>query len=227
MRRTKLLVIPVALVVSGCFSLGRDTPLLRQYVLAGATADASDARPSDASGLVLGVRRLDLATYLASESIVVRRGSHGVFIDDFHRWGEDPERGINRAFASHLAATSPVRAVDVSPWPVRSRHDFLVQLHVSRFDGVLPDDSLATHGEAHLSATWELSRPQDGVVVARGHTDYRADGWRAGDYAGLVALLDGGLEQMAGDIVSCIARVGSSAPTVDASSAGDQSLLCR
>jgi uncharacterized protein len=224
MRRTMVLMIAVALALSACFSLGRDTPPLRQYVLAGASAVATDAAPPDPSGLTLGVRRLDLATYLTTESIVVRRGAHGMLTDDFNRWGEDPERGINRAFASHLAATAPVRAVDVSPWPVRSQHDYLVQLHVSRFEGVLPD-SLATVGEAHLRATWELSLPQNSRVVARGSTDYRADGWRAGDYAGLVGLLDRGLDSMAGDIVRCIARAGAADP-VDSSGAIVQALVC-
>jgi hypothetical protein len=80
----------------------------------------------------------------------------------------------------------------MAPWPVRSQHDFLVQLHVSRFEGVLPDSLATVMAKRTWRATWELSLPQDGRVVARGSTDYRADGWRAGDYAGLVGLLDAG-----------------------------------
>ena len=225
MRRSMVSVVFVTLAMSAC-SLSRDTPPLRQYVLAGASVPATDARAADASGLVLGVRRLDLATYLTSETIVVRQGDHGMLSDQYNRWGEDPVAGINRAFASHLAATAPVRAVDVAPWPVRSRHDYLVQLHVSRFDGVMPDESLAAHGGAHLQATWELSRPQDGIVVARGTTDYRADGWPVGDYAALVALLDGGLNSMAGDIVTCIGRLGSPDSQVGVAAGEEQPLAC-
>lgn len=223
MRKSMLSLIPVALAMSGC-SLSRDTPPLRQYVLAGASAVADEVR-SDPAGMTLGVRRLDLATYLTSESIVVRQGAHGMHSDQYNRWGEDPVAGINRAFASHLAATAQVRAVDVAPWPVRSQHDFLVQLHVSRFEGVL-EDSLAVHGGAHLLATWELSRPQDGRVVARGTTDYRADGWRAGDYVALIALLDGGLNSMARDIVTCMGRVGPPVSPAGASPAEENPLTC-
>jgi hypothetical protein len=39
-------------------------------------------------------------------------------------------------------------------------------------------------------ATWEIIRPLDGAVLARGVTDYRQRGWRVGDYAGLVCYVD-------------------------------------
>jgi hypothetical protein len=49
--------------------------------------------------LTLGLRRLDLTTYLATQSIVVRRGAHGMLMsDDFNRWGEDPESGHQPRF---------------------------------------------------------------------------------------------------------------------------------
>jgi uncharacterized lipoprotein YmbA len=226
MRTRTLSIIPIALVMSACFSLGRDTPTVRQYALGGTPAEATERIPPDPTGIMLGLRRLDLTPYLASQAIVVRRGAHQVLMSEYDRWAENPVAGINRAFAIHLAAAPPVRAVDMAPWPVRSRHDFVVQLHVSRFEGVMPEDSLAGHGEALLAATWELSRPQDGRVVARGSTQYRADGWLMGDYAALVALLDDGLKRRAGDIVRCMSRVGPTTPSVAVSAADEQPLQC-
>jgi uncharacterized lipoprotein YmbA len=187
-------------LLSGACSLGRDSPALQQYVLGRADVATPDAAP--ASGLMLGVRRLDLAAYLASPAIVVRRGAHEITTSDFHRWGEDPGAGINRAVARHLIAAGDVRGVDVAPWAARAQHDYLVQLHVTRFEGVLPQDVSATVGEAHVQATWEIIRPADGSVFARGSTDYREPGWRAGDYAGLVALLDAGLRMVARDVAA-------------------------
>jgi uncharacterized lipoprotein YmbA len=212
MRKKLIALIPVMLATSACFSLSRDTPPLEHYVLGGTPATAAGVLSPDPAGVTIGLRRLDLAPYLASPSIVVRRGAHQVLASEYHRWGEDPVAGINRAFAGYLAATRPVRAVDMAPWPVRSRHGFVVQLHVARFEGVAPEDPLAVEGEAHLLASWEMHRPQDGAVVARGGTDYRAGGWRVGDYAALVTLLDGGLDHMASDIVACMARTPVAAP---------------
>jgi uncharacterized lipoprotein YmbA len=224
MRKRFIVIVPAMLATSACFSLSRDTPPLEQYVLGSTPTSAAGALSPDPAGVTIGLRRLDLTPYLASPSIIVRRGAHQMIISEYHRWGEDPVAGINRAFAAHLAATIPVRAVDVAPWPVRSRHDFVVQLHVARFEGVAPEDPLAVEGEAHLLASWEMHRPQDGLVLARGGTDYRAGGWRVGDYAALVTLLDGGLNHMASDIVACMARLAAAA--APAASAVEQPLAC-
>ncbi|HSJ12787.1 MAG TPA: PqiC family protein [Longimicrobiales bacterium] len=210
MRRTTgkagVLVAVVALAIGGC-SLGRKTTPLEQYVL-GEARSVENPAPVDLRSLVIGMRRLDLAPYLATPAIAVRRESRIVH-SEYHRWGEDPREGINRAVARYLAAL-PVRAVDVAPWPAASRHDFLVQLHVSRFEGVATP---AGAGEAHLLSSWEIYREQDGTVLARGTTDYREPGWQIGDYAGLVMLLDRGLRTLVNDLASCLGTLAADPPT--------------
>jgi uncharacterized lipoprotein YmbA len=204
--RISTLGVTALLLVSlpGCFSLGRDSPPLEVYVIGGASSPEHAAPMPGVAGMAIGVRRLDLAPYLATPAIAVRRGTHGIVTSDFHRWGEDPGEGINRAVARHLAAVAPFRAVDVAPWPVRSRYDYLVQLRVTRFEGVAPAEPSATEGAVHVRATWEVIRQQDETVLARGLTEYREDGWSVGDYAALVALLDQGLAVLARDVASAI-----------------------
>ena len=63
-----------------------------------------------------------------------------------------------------------------------------------------------------MLATWEIIRPEDGAVLARGSTDYRQRGWEVGDYGALVKLLDAGLLGVSNDVITCIARL----PTVAA-----------
>lgn len=199
-------------LLPGCFSLGRTSPTLEEYVIGGARSPDTAAPIAGLDGVAVGVRRLDLADYLASPAIVVRRGSHEVLTSDFHRWGEDLAAGINRSVAEHLAGTGSFRAVDVAPWPVRSSHDYLVQLHITRFEGVVPAGTStagreaggaaagAPEGAAHVQASWEIIQPQEGTVLARGATEHREEGWVAGDYAALVALLDEGLAVLARDL---------------------------
>jgi len=204
-------IVPLMLfMLVGCFSLGRASPPLEQYVLGGDRTTAAASSSPDVTGLTIGLRRLDLAPYLATPAIVVRRGAREIMTSDFHRWGEDPRDGINRAVARHLAARSSVRAVDVAPWPVRSAHDYLVKVHVSRFEGVSAEESTATDGEAHVLASWEIIRPSSGEVLARGATDYRVGGWVVDDYAHLVALLDTGLDELTADLVLSLERLGPS-----------------
>jgi uncharacterized lipoprotein YmbA len=210
MKKTPGLMVPFVLVtLAGCFSLSRQSPTLERYVLGGTPTTESAASSRYPGGLTVGLRRLDLAAYLATPSIVVRRGAQQIVTSEFHRWGEDPAAGIARAVARYLAAGAPVQAVDIAPWPVRSRYDFLIQLHVSRFEGAAPEGATASEGKAHVAVTWEIIRQEDGTVLARGAIDHREPGWKVGDYAGLVTLLDRGLNALALDLATCL---GSLAP---------------
>lgn len=202
----RLLAPLILVLLGGCFSLGRETTPLEQYVLGAVAGGEGVAAAPDPAGPAVGIRRLDLAAYLATPAVVVRRGAHEIVRSDFHRWGEDPGEGINRALAGYLMAGRDFRRVDVAPWPRATDHDYLIQVHVSRFEGVAQEDR-STLGEAHVLATWEIIRPGDGAVVSRGTTDYREAGWRVGDYAGLVALLDRGVHRLARDLAAAHASV--------------------
>src|SRR5688500_2665924 len=118
------IIICVLFAHTGCFKLGRDTPVLQQYVLGGGGTNADATAPQRVGGTTIGVRRLDLAKYLASPAIVVRSGAHQIVTSEYHRWGEDPMQGITRALARHLAASPSVGAVDVAPWTPRAPHDY-------------------------------------------------------------------------------------------------------
>lgn len=211
----RLVATAVLLVLAGCFKLSRDTPRVQYFVLGGAAAPGAAAdsvsgtrnvSPStpDSAGLVLGLRRIDLASYLAVPTIMMRRGANEIVGSHSHRWGEDLGQGINRAVAAHLASAPPVRSVDAAPWSSRARHDYLVQLHVSRFEGVA--DSAATEGRSHLVAGWDIIRPLDGRVLVRGSTEALAGPWRVRDYAALVTALDAALATVARDIGDCLSR---------------------
>ena len=215
----KVLIVVALLVGAGCFKLARVAPPLEQYVLGNTPpADTSSVVP-DSAVFSIGLRRLDLAQYLATPSIVVRRGAL-IETSEFRRWSEDPAAGINRAVARYLGAERRIGAVDVAPWSVRTEHDYVVQLHVMRMEGVAPDDTAGRVGDAHLMATWEITRPSDGALIARGETDYRESGWHMGNYAALVALLDQGLVRVARDLAMCIAQAGPTLPPVNAAGNG-------
>lgn len=204
----RLLGIGALISVAGCFSLGRPTPPMEEYILGGGAKAEAAARARDAGGVTLGLRRLDLAPYLATTAIVVRRGSR-IETSGFRRWGEDPSAGIMRAVAVSLRAAPAVLAVDIAPWQVRAVHDYLVQLHITHLEGVAAETPATTTGEVHVMASWEIIRAQDGTLVARGETDRREAGWTVGDYLGLVQRIDNGLIGLASDVAACLGRLGS------------------
>lgn len=201
MRSMRLAGLCAVALLAGC-SLSRGAPAEQQYVLGGGRPQ-EQAAPRDPQGPAVGVRRLQLAAYLASPSVVVRRGvrAQELSLSEFHRWGEPLGEGVNRAVAGYLTAAGPFRVVDVAPWPPRATHDYLVEVHVLRFEGVEPADTAAAEGEAHVLATWAIVRPRDGEVLARGTTDYRKGGWPVGDYGALVTLLDAGVQALTADLV--------------------------
>jgi uncharacterized lipoprotein YmbA len=195
-------ILPLVLIgLTGCFSLARNAPTPRHFVLGGAGPRADETVSRDPDRITVGVRRLQLAPYLATPFVVVRRGSNQITFSEFQRWGEDLGVGINRTVAGYLAGRAPFADLDMAPWPVGTPHDYLIQLSVSRFEGVAPEALSAVEGEANVLATWEIVA-QNGEVMARGTTDYREPGWKVGDYAGLVTLLDTGLDVLANDLAT-------------------------
>ena len=200
------LVVPVAL--TGCFKLARESPTLQLYVLGDGSASGLPTPPHLAAGRAafrIGLSRVEMASYLSVPAIMMRRGANELIVSQFHRWGGDLDQGVNRAVGAYLAKSPRIRSVDVAPWTARARHDLLVQLHVTRFEGVVAD-SAAREGRVHVMAGWDIIRPFDGTVMVRGSTDDRGGAFRVGDYAGLVTGLDAALSRVARDISACLAR---------------------
>lgn len=199
--RTILLSLLVGL--TGCFSLSREQPSQKHYVLGGSPPAAPAAPAEDLTGLAIGLRQLQLAEYLETPLIVVRQGSHQIHFSEFSRWGEDLGGGVSRAIAGYLSAGARFRGVDVVPWSPLAQHDYLIQVQLLRFEG-LASESGGGEGEAVLLATWQIIGPRDGGVLSRGTTDYRAPGWVVGDYDDLVTRLDSGLQELSGDLVASL-----------------------
>jgi uncharacterized lipoprotein YmbA len=202
----------LALLACGGCSLGRGAPAPQHCVLGGeAAAESAPLSRPELGGMSVGLRGLQLASYLGSPFIVVRRGNQEMTLSEFNRWGEPLAAGISRAVAGYLKAGAPFAAVDVAPWPARTDHDYLIELNVLRFEGVAPDDPLATAGEVHILTEWQIVRPGDYRVVSRGTGDFRQTGWVVGDHAGLVELLNTGLRGLSADLMTSLATLGNDA----------------
>lgn len=209
MTTLRLISLATLIGLTGCFSLAREQPRQQHYVLGGSVSQEAPAPSGELDGIRVGVRRLQLASYLVSPFIVVRRGTHEITFSEFHRWGERLDGGINHALAGHLTARAPFRGVDVAPWTPREEFDYLIQVQVLRFEGLDPGSAPASKGEVHVLATWEIIRQTDGAVLSRGTTDHRETGWNVGDYSGLVTSLDRGLNVLSADLVSSMESLGA------------------
>jgi uncharacterized protein len=196
--------LSAVLVLSACVSLGRGAPVDQHYVLGGRLPWTSAAPARDFSDITIGVRRIQLAAYLETPFVLVRSGPNQVGFSEFHHWGEALGGGITRAVAGYLGDRADFRGIDVAPWPSGETYDFVVQLHMSRFEGVAPADTASSEGEVVMLASWEIIRQSDGDVITRGTTDYREAGWTVGDYAGLVTRLDAGLHLLTDELLASL-----------------------
>jgi len=193
------------LLLAGCFSLGPTETTTRYYVLGSLTDEVPVEQPAR-SDATIGLTRFSLPPYLESMRIVARRGTNRISFAEFDRWGEDLDRGISRTVAAHLARMLPVRKVEAAPWSVGSRPDAAIHVRVMRFEGVAASEE-ATGGSAgsvHLLAAWEIVDTTSREVLANGTTDYREQGWRTGDYAHLVSMLDEALLVLSREIARAV-----------------------
>jgi len=196
---TRSMLLCTLLALGGCFSLSREPTPARHYVLGGVSDDASAVVAP--ARTTIGLRPPRLAGYLASPFIVVRQGVHRIGFSEFDRWGEDLGHGISRAIVRRMATRAPSFRVETTPWVTTAMPEYIIQMALLRFEGVAPDDPLASHGDAHLLATWEISRRQGGALLAGGTTEVRQPDWAIGDYDALVRLLDEALDTLAAELV--------------------------
>ncbi|WP_263784581.1 PqiC family protein [Salinibacter grassmerensis] len=209
----------VALSVTGCVRLLEPRKSdATYYLLDSASAPdtvATQAPSADTMGLRVGLRAPRLASYLDETRIVTRHGPNAIEFSEFHRWGEDLDQGIGRTVARALEARPGIRSVEMVPWPRGATFDYLLQLHVSGFEGVGPrppepeadDDAPPPDGHTQMTVQWTIRQPEVDTVLAQATAHHRTEEWRVDDYGGLVARLGRGLDVLVDDVGTQLQRL--------------------
>ncbi|MDP3073091.1 MAG: ABC-type transport auxiliary lipoprotein family protein [Opitutaceae bacterium] len=181
------------LAAAGCSIVPEaKTDPMRFYVLATAAAGATPV----ASAPAVQLREVELASYLRSRPMVVRRGANELEFRDFARWGEPLEAGIARVLREELLARGAASAVLTAG----SRRE------ATKIDATLTVRVLACEGEAGgavaFRAVWELApaAPESKVPAARG--DFHAPDlrWDGKSEAALAAQLSQAVSALAAQI---------------------------
>jgi len=197
----------LSLVLVGCVRLLEPRPgqNITYYLLDSGVE--GDTALVDTTGVTVGLRRPRLASYLDASRIVTRRGPNAIQFSEFHRWGEDLDQAINRVVALNLEQEEGIRTVEVVPWPEGTRFDYVLQLHVLRFEGVGPapdpeadDDATTLKGRAQMVVRWTIFEAGRERILAQGITRHREEGWTVTNYADLASKLDTSLAVLARDI---------------------------
>jgi uncharacterized protein len=170
----------------------------RFYVLSSSNGTTAAPR-TDAP--VLQLRGVEVATYLNSRPLIVRRGNNEIEFREFARWGEPLDAGVARVLREELLGRGAARAV-ITPGTRRDHPapDYTLHLRI-----------LACEGEASggvlFRVVWELtSAGTNGAAVATG--DFRAADlrWDGKSEASLAAQLSQAVGNLAGEIAGALRK---------------------
>lgn len=154
-------------------------------------------RTQSSAGTVVLVRRVEVPTYLARTNLVTMRGGIQVQYAATERWAEPLDQGLSRAVAENLSRSSRIKAYGFSPGSPPIGHNYDVWIRLERFEG-------NDNGEVVLRARWSVSSAESSVPIAGRTVDIRRNGWRPGDYPGLVRLLSEEVTKMSHQIALAI-----------------------
>jgi uncharacterized lipoprotein YmbA len=194
--RFATLMLPLtALLLGGCSSLlpeAQPDPT-RFYVLT-----ASAPALAGTGDTVLGLRNVEVAAYLRSRSLIVRRGEHEVEFREFARWGEALDAGIARTLRENLLAADAIAQVAVVPFAMDQERDYDMTVRVLACEG-------EAGGAVRFRATWELWSVGAGAeVVERGHYEARGFTWDGRNEASLAAALSQAVAGLAAEITAAL-----------------------
>ncbi|MBL9211478.1 MAG: membrane integrity-associated transporter subunit PqiC [Opitutaceae bacterium] len=185
------------LLTAGCQILPEaQSDPTRFYVLSSAAAGTA----ATTGAPVVQLRPVEVAEYLRSRSLVVRRGGNEVEFREFARWGEPLEAGVARVLREELlarGAAGAVLAASARRDPAKANFDLSVR--------VLAAEG-AANGAVDFHAGWELRAVDTGTVAARG--DFRAAGarWDGKNEAALAAGLSQAVGALAAEIASALPK---------------------
>ena len=191
------------LFAAGCNLIPAPTPdSTRYYVLAGPALGAAGVPPVTGA-LRLGLRNVEVASYLKKGSLVVRTGENEVRFPDEARWGDPLEREILSSLRGQLLAAPAVGRVFVQPFPFDEPRDYDVSVRVIRGEGVDP----AGGGKASVSFAAMLEITTSGAageVVARKRFVAPEAAWDGKDFGRLAAELSNAVAALSQEVVAAL-----------------------
>lgn len=170
----------------------------RSFILSTKTANAAPVVAADAPTVHL--RAVELANYLRSRALVVRRGENEIEFREFAQWGESLDLGIARVLREELLARGSARAVQVPGSRATSGGGTEVDLRIR----VLACEGGAD-GAVAFRAAWQLTH--GGAAPAK-RGDYRAENvrWQPTNEASLAAGISEAVAGLAAEIANAFSK---------------------
>jgi uncharacterized lipoprotein YmbA len=171
---------------------------VRYYVLGGPSPSGAPAQ-APATGLRVGLKNVELAGYLKTLSIAVRRGPNEIVLNDYARWAESLDAAISRMLRGGLEASPAVARVFQQPFPFDADRDCDLSVRILRCEGALePNGRAVARFAAEIEVTSAGPNPR---LIARKEFTAPELPWDGRDYSRLASLIS--------DDVAALAREAS------------------
>jgi len=182
-------LLALSAVLTGCNVIpAAQTDPTKFYILSASAGQPTEAAPAGAQKKVrLGIRTIEVATYLKSPEIVVRSGSNEVRMQDYARWAEPIQAGVTRLLREQLAGGANVARVDLQPFPLDQPRDYDVAITILHCEGATGGaEGRGARFEASIRITTASMTPE---LVARKIYTSPPAGWDGQNFDKLAQLL--------------------------------------
>lgn len=171
----------------------------RQFVLSGpSTTEPAVARPTGKYNV--GIRLIEMPGYLRNHrAIAVRTAGNEIRFQEFSRWAESLEDGVNRVLKQRLLASEMVNGVSNYPFATDTKRDFDVVVRVLNCEGAVVDGGTVSR---FVAAYDIIAAGAGGQVVVRRTFTAPDQAWNGTDFGALAGLLSEGVAKLSEDIAS-------------------------
>jgi uncharacterized lipoprotein YmbA len=193
--------------VSGCNVIpAAQTDPTKFYVLSAPAAGPSESTAASGDhplhAVRIGLKNVDVATYLKDPPIVVRSGSNQVAPQDYARWAEPLQAGLTRLLREQLAQSGRVSRIDVQPFPLDQELDYVVSVSILHCEGAAGGaDGKAARFEASIRVTRGGVTPE---IVARKISGAPNTAWDGHDFDALARLLSADVQGLGEAILAAL-----------------------
>ena len=175
----------------------------RYYVLTAPSAAISNAAAATApaaDALVLGLRNVTIAPYLNGKAMIVRNAANEIDYEDFARWAEPLQTGVNRFLALELTRSARVKRVFTQPYPFDAERTYDVSIEVLRCEGARKAGGATV---ASFEARIEITEAKPGgAIVARTFFTAPETAWDGRNFSALAQALSEGVAALGREVVA-------------------------
>jgi uncharacterized lipoprotein YmbA len=209
-----------ALLFAGCALISKPrTQPTRFYVLtaaqtnetgkAGRNSSRSNEQISPAAGSrtnfavlsrhIIGVRPVEVPSYLQPKAIAVRKNGNEILYAQFNHWAESLQDGIARVLAGDLRLQPNIRDAWQYPYFDGAQPEFELKVSVMACEGVVEAKG---HGGARFAAIWRVSHA--GKVIRTGSFNSGPTAWNQPDFGQLARKLSQAVAELAKRVAGAI-----------------------